>query len=37
MPNIVAKFEWDQPLRGQQMQVVWVKINGYVVDDLGDP
>jgi len=26
MPKIMAKFEWDHSLGGQQIQVGWVKI-----------
>jgi len=29
MPKITAKFEQDHPLRGQQMQVGWVKIGHF--------
>jgi len=29
MPEIMAKFERDHPLRGQQMQVGWVKIGHF--------
>ena len=29
MPKIMAKFERDQPLRGRQMQVGWVKIGQF--------
>jgi len=29
MPKIVAKFEWDHPLWGLQMQVGWVKIGHF--------
>jgi len=25
----MAKFEWDHPLRGRQMQVGWVKIRHF--------
>jgi len=28
-PKIMAKFEWDHPLRGRQMQVGWVKIGHF--------
>jgi len=29
MPKIMAKLERDHPLRGQQMQVGWVKIRHF--------
>jgi len=29
MPKIMAKFEWDHPLWGQQMQVGWVNIGHF--------
>ena len=29
MPNIMAKFERDHPLRGRKMQVGWVKIGHF--------
>ena len=30
MPKISAKFDRDQPLRGRQMQVGWVKIGDFL-------
>jgi len=29
MPKIMAKFERDHPLQGQQIQVEWVKIGHF--------
>jgi len=28
-PKFMVKSEWDQPLRGRQMQVKWVKIGHF--------
>jgi len=29
MPKISAKFDWNHPLLGRQMQVGWVKIGDF--------